>query len=217
MADIEFYPNPTEQEYAQVIASQAEEFDEDGGIWVAMMKYERSVRYGGDRFNTLAATALVAQHIEPRSLDGEPYDAYLGKTHAFRRGMMVGFSTVGFVHTDTVTTGNILRTFIHSGVTAVDNEGEYESGLLSEDVLKEMGKRGLRLVGREANEVIDRLSREITFDAEKQEGFRHGYGAVMHIADALHIQYNMQQHDLFVSSDDWTSELDDMSRLNTGE
>jgi len=217
MAEIEFYPNPTEQEYAGAIAAQTAAFNEKGGIWVAMMKYERSVRPGGALYHIMGASALVARHVEPEVDEGAPYDPYLGITHSFKRGMLTGFGTVELVHADTVTTGEILRTMVVTGVSAVEGSNEYASKFLSQETLQEIGRRGLRLIGSESREIVETLANEVTVDYEKREAFKLGYGTVMHIADALHIQYNMQQHDLFVSSDDWTSELEDISRLNTGE
>jgi hypothetical protein len=213
MSEFQFNVYPKDADFAAATETCSVRYAHMGGILSSTVLREYFSSALGSSPQEVAGTAFIARHIEPVDFNDVPYDPRWGQAKSYMRGMHAGYDVMGIVQ-PIVTPREIVRTLV-SGAAAI--EGEYKTGLLSRPILMDMGLRGLLLVGAETRGAISQWAHQMSSNIEHGLMFKLGIGTVLHTADALHIQHNMQETDRYVSSPFWPEELQGLLQLNTGE
>jgi hypothetical protein len=208
-----FYVYPNEADFVAAASTCSINYEHMGGILASTILRAHFSHVLGRGHLEAAGTAYIAGYVEPSDSNDMPYDPQQLQAMSFMRGMNTGYDVMEITQ-PIVAPRDIITTLVNA---ASAEEGEHTVGLLSRPVLMDMGLRGLYLIGPEARGIVSQWASHIAPDVESGLLFKLGLGTVMHVADALHIQHNMQQVDHYFTSSTWTEELQGLSQLNTGE
>ena len=200
------YPNYTDFEIA--IKKRSQYYAHMGGILASTILQEYFSTMTRVRHQETVGSAYVARHIEPIDFNDTPYDPLWTQANSYRHGMIAGYGVMGIVQ-PVVTPQDIIKTLVN-GIST--NETGDKVGLLSRSILMDMGLRGLYLVGADARELVSQWGGQMTSNIEKGLMFKLGIGTVLHVADAVHIQHNMKQHDQYIASNSWSEELQELAQ-----
>lgn len=200
------YPNYTDFDIA--IKKRSQYYAHMGGILASTILQEYFSTITRVRHQEIVGSAYVARHIEPIDFNDTPYDPLWTQANSYRHGMIAGYGVMGIVQ-PIVTPQDIIQTLVN-GIS--NNETGDKVGLLSRSILMDMGLRGLFLVGADSRELVSQWGGQMTSNIEKGLMFQLGIGTVLHVADAVHIQHNMKQHDQYIASNSWSEELQELAQ-----
>ena len=200
------YPNYTDFEIA--IKKRSQYYAHMGGILASTILQEYFSTMTRVRHQETVGSAYVARHIELIDFNDTPYDPLWTQANSYRHGMIAGYGVMGIVQ-PVVTPQDIIKTLVN-GIST--NETGDKVGLLSRSILMDMGLRGLFLVGADSRELVSQWGGQMTSNIEKGLMFQLGIGTVLHVADAVHIQHNMKQHDQYIASNSWSEELQELAQ-----
>jgi hypothetical protein len=208
MSVIEFNQYPNETDFKVAIKKQSQYYAHMGGILASTILQEYFSTLTSVPRQEIIGSAYVARHVEPIDFNDVPYDPRWSQANSYRQGMIAGYGIMGIVQ-PIVTSQDIIQTLVN-GISA--SEIGDKVGLLSRPILMDMGLRGLFLVGAEARELVSQWGSQMSSNIEMGLLFQLGIGTVLHVADAVHIQHNMQQHDQYIASNGWSEALQELSQ-----
>ncbi len=186
-------PIPTYEDYSTGAMMLEQEFQQEGGAWVAFQResiLEAQTKPSVYRLHH--AMGSVARLLEPVSEETlAPDDPYFRATHAFRAGMWTGRRLMGQVYNETSCMDYTAAHLALSGSLPHSWYTSYDQFEENRDALITTGHGGLDLLGSDAREYIDRFSEDIIDNERYRKEYRLGTGAIMFAAHGLYkVAYN---------------------------
>lgn len=214
----EFYlnPLPTEKEYDAFFIQHDDLIVNSGGALSALRAYEYEAVHGTQSsFDHIHSTGIVALELEPKDIDGKCFDPLMLATHAFKRGMLLGFDATSLLY-DNLVTPDRIKESIKTGFRHESLSGQRGEQLEEIPLLQGAGK-GLSFMGEASRRVIRLWAEDITDDPTLQRLFGYGVGAVSYTGEALATHQGMYAIEAHFKRPDWSRELEQILASNTGE
>lgn len=216
MSEFDPYKIPIEKEYEEFFIAHDDELLCNGGIASVLQKYEYSATHNSETiFDHIIKTGVVALLLEPTGVRGRTIDPLMLSTHAFKRGMLMGFNATGHVYNDQIHPGEI-RDAIKTGFHHQELYGQAVEQL-EENALLGWGRQGLDTIGPVSRHIAGQWSRVISDDLTRQHLFLYGIGVTIATGEAIMMNRGMNALDAHFNSPDWSHELDQILAPNTGE
>lgn len=216
MSEFTLPPIPTAKDYDDFLVEFDKLVVEAGGALAAVRDYEFRAIHGNEIiFRHIKNTGTVALELEPKNAAGIHIDPLMLSTHAFKRGMLMGFEITSHVYSEHIEppaiNGAIAHGFRHEEISGQSIEE------LEEIPLLQWGRQGLDMMGEASRRVIRLWAGEITADDLQQRLFGYGVGAVVATAEALKMNQDMNEIDAHFKSPEWYQEIEQILASNTGE
>ncbi|HEY8992803.1 MAG TPA: hypothetical protein VIM37_03050 [Candidatus Microsaccharimonas sp.] len=216
MPELQLHSLPTEKEYSEFLNHYDDVVVKSGGALQVLRNYEYHAVHGAkSQFEHIKRTGVVALELEPTHTNGRCIDPLMLATHAFKRGMLMGFEITSSVYSDTVPPDEI-KDALKTGFRHEELGGQ-KGAELAEIPLLEWGKQGLDMMGEASRRVIRLWAEDVTNDDTLKYLFEYGVGAVVSTGEALVMNQSMHAIDAHFKRSDWSQELDHILTSNTGE
>jgi len=180
------YPVPTFEDYSVASVILDEQFQIEGGAWVAYNKRSLvDAKRSQATYDTFKALSSIARFIEPITGDDfKPEDPLYRATHSFRAGMWVGAKLMNELYDHRLSYLHV-HNAIQNSLPHSDYEGEeqYEA---NRGVLEVMGNSGLELMGIDSRHKHDQWSEDIVTEQSLRRHFMLGAGAILGAAHSLY-------------------------------
>jgi len=216
MSEIQLRPIPSHLDYKAGFERADAIFQSNGGARSHIMEVEYDASHGSSKieFDNVLYTGTLALRLEPKNERGVVRDNTMRITHAFKRGMLATFYATYFVND-----GRILPIHIRQAIDKgfQHEEIDEDTPFADEPPILEWGHQGIEFMGTAAAAIVDKWGSSFYSDERTQRLFRLGSGAVIATAHALAVQENMVYIDENIGDYNWTEELENLGRSNTGE
>lgn len=216
MSEFILYPLPTSKDYDNFLVEYDELVIGRGGALDALRDYESQAIHGNQIvYRHIKSTGMVALELEPKDGKGIRIDPLMLATHAFKRGMLMGFEVTNHVYNEQIEPCEINEAVKH-GFRHEELSGQ-SGNELEEIPLLRWGGQGLDMMGEASRRVIRLWAGDVTADDLQQRLFGYGVGTVVATAEALKINQDLNQLDAHFKSPEWYQEIEQILASNTGE
>ncbi len=213
MSHIVREPIPTD--YSAAIELVSQELEENGGVWVAVMRPEIAAQDSFEQLKLLNAMARIAIHAKV-SLEGggvADFENPVQAARAYRYGMQMGSRIVSVLYSDQIDDGNIMYGYakLFEANKSDTNTQSDESAAL----LESLGDLGLESIDEISIGKLQQWAEDAGLkDFGRQRLFELGVGGVLASAYAVHDAQIQAVSSVILKSHEWNKAIE---ALTTGE
>lgn len=217
MSEMQLRPLPKTIDYTAAVELSDEDINAIGGARSFIIDFEQYAARSSSEiaFRHVMETGLIALELEPKKENGVATDRSMPITHAFKRGMLLGFKVQNHLHGEYILPGHV-REAMRKGFAM--EELEEKGSFKNDPPLMEWGQQGLDLIGEQAVDIMTKWSDTIYRNDEALSRICIlGSSAVLYTAHAIAIQDSMSKIDTIIDNVDWEGELEEVAKANTGD